>query len=178
MIDFLRSYRERDPSVKSLAEVFFLYPGPKAIAFHRFSHWLYKLEMYFLARLVAEISRWLTGIEIHPGAQIGRRLVIDHGSGVVIGETSIIGDDCMIYHGSTLGGVTWDQGKRHPTLEDGVIIGAGAKVLGPIVLGAGVRVGANSVVLNSVPAGAIAVGIPAKVKVQTTSEDIDSADSV
>ncbi len=166
MIDFLRAYRERDPAVKSLLEVLILYPGPKAILFHRFAHFFYQARLFFVARLLAEVARWLTGIEIHPGARIGRRLVIDHGLGVVIGETAVIGDDCMIYHGSTLGGITWDQVKRHPTLEDNVVIGAGAKVLGPITIGKGSRVGANSVVLNSVPPNSVAVGVPAQIKFQ------------
>ena len=151
---------ERDPAAQSVFEVISTYPGVHAVLIHRISHSLWNARLLWLARFIAYISRWLTGIEIHPGAQIGRRFFIDHGMGVVIGETAIIGDDCTLYHGVTLGGTTWDKGKRHPTLYNGVVIGAGAKVLGPIEIGAGARVGSNSVVLKPVPAGATVVGIP------------------
>lgn len=151
---------ERDPAAQSVFEVITTYPGVHAVLIHRISHSLWNARFFWLARFIAYISRWLTGIEIHPGAQIGRRFFIDHGMGVVIGETAIIGDDCTLYHGVTLGGTTWDKGKRHPTLHNGVVIGAGAKVLGPIEIGAGARVGSNSVVLKPVPAGATVVGIP------------------
>lgn len=151
---------ERDPAAQSVFEVITTYPGVHAVLIHRISHSLWNARFLWLARFIAYISRWLTGIEIHPGAQIGRRFFIDHGMGVVIGETAIIGDDCTLYHGVTLGGTTWDKGKRHPTLHNCVVIGAGAKVLGPIEIGAGARVGSNSVVLKPVPAGATVVGIP------------------
>ena len=162
MISYLKAYRQFDPAAKSLTEIFLLYPGVKAMAFHRIAHYLYKLRLFFLARLVSELSRWLTLIEIHPGAQIGKRFVIDHGAGVVIGETAVIGDDCAIYHGVTLGGVHTHQGRRHPQLENNVMIGAGAKVLGPITLGAGARVGAGSVVIKDVEAGVTVAGVPAQ----------------
>ncbi|MBY0315985.1 MAG: serine O-acetyltransferase [Bdellovibrionales bacterium] len=162
LVEFLNVYRKNDPAAKSLIEVALLYPGPKAIFFHRLAHQLYNLELYFLARLIAEFSRWITLIEIHPGAKIGQRLFIDHGSGVVIGETAEIGDDCMIYHGVTLGGVNREGGKRHPTLENGVLVGSGAKVLGNIVLRTGSTVGANSVVTKDVDAGTTVAGAPAR----------------
>jgi serine O-acetyltransferase len=154
---------ERDPAAQSALEIITTYPGVHAILIHRISHSLWNAGYLWLARFIAHICRWLTGIEIHPGAQIGRRFFIDHGMGVVIGETAIIGDDCTLYHGVTLGGTTWSKGKRHPTLHNGVVIGAGAKVLGPIEIGAGARVGSNSVVLKTVPAGATVVGIPGHV---------------
>ncbi len=162
MIDFLKAYRKNDPSARSLLEVALLYPGPRALCFHRVAHFLYNLNLFFLARLVSEISRFFSLIEIHPGASIGKRFVIDHGSGVVIGETAIIGDDCLIYHGVTLGGVSTHREKRHPTLGNNVLIGAGAKILGPITLGDGVKVGANSVVNKDVPAQTTVAGIPAR----------------
>lgn len=151
---------ERDPAAQSVLEVLTTYPGVHAVLIHRVSHACWNGGYLWLARFIAHVCRWLTGIEIHPGAQIGRRFFIDHGMGVVIGETAIIGDDCTLYHGVTLGGTTWSKGKRHPTLHNGVVIGAGAKVLGPIEIGAGARVGSNSVVLKPVPAGATVVGIP------------------
>lgn len=151
---------ERDPAAQSVLEVLTTYPGVHAILIHRLSHTCWKAGYLWFARFIAHIGRGLTGIEIHPGARIGRRFFIDHGMGVVIGETAIIGDDCTVYHGVTLGGTTWSKGKRHPTLHNGVVIGAGAKVLGPIEIGSGARVGSNSVVLKSVPAGATVVGIP------------------
>ena len=154
---------ERDPAAQSVLEVVTAYPGFHAILIHRISHVFWNKGFKWLARFIAHISRWLTGIEIHPGAQIGRRFFIDHGMGVVIGETAVIGDDCTLYHGVTLGGTTWNKGKRHPTLRDGVVIGAGAKVLGPIEIGAGARIGSNSVILKPVPAGATVVGIPGHV---------------
>lgn len=154
---------ERDPAAQSVLEVVTAYPGFHAVLIHRFSHACWNAGFKWLARFISHISRWLTGIEIHPGAQIGRRFFIDHGMGVVIGETAVIGDDCTLYHGVTLGGTTWNKGKRHPTLHDGVVIGAGAKVLGPIEIGAGARIGSNSVILKAVPAGATVVGIPGHV---------------
>ncbi|MBO9667246.1 MAG: serine O-acetyltransferase [Bdellovibrio sp.] len=153
--ELLNTYKMYDPAAKSLWEIGLLYPGPKALMMHRLAHAFYKDKMYFLARLVAEVSRWLTGIEIHPGAQIGHRLVIDHGFGVVIGETAIIGDDCIIFHGVTLGGIKFDPVKRHPTVGNKVMIGAGAKVLGPITIGDGALIGANAVVVKDVPAGTV-----------------------
>ena len=153
----------RDPAAQSVLEVVTAYPGFHAVQIHRISHAFWNVGIKLLARIIAHVGRWLTGIEIHPGAQIGRRFFIDHGMGVVIGETAVIGDDCTLYHGVTLGGTTWNKGKRHPTLGDGVVVGAGAKILGPIEIGAGARVGSNSVILKSVPAGATVVGIPGHV---------------
>jgi serine O-acetyltransferase len=160
----LESIRARDPAARSLAEIAFLYPGLRALAFHRVAHALYAIRLYFVARLVSEIGRWLSGIEIHPGAVIGKRLFIDHGTGVVIGETAVIGHDVTIYHGVTLGGVSTTQtgARRHPVVEDKVIIGAGAQVLGPVTVGLGARVGANAVVVKDVPPGVTVVGIPAQ----------------
>lgn len=157
MLDFLRAYKNYDPAAKSYTEIFFLYPGPRALLFHRIAHGLYNAKLFFLARLVADISRTITGIEIHPGARIGKRLVIDHGVGCVIGETAEIGDDCIIFHGVTLGGVKFDPIKRHPTVGNRVMIGTGAKVLGPIKIGDDAKIGANAVVVKEVPAGATIV---------------------
>lgn len=154
---------DRDPAARSRFEIALAYPGIHAIWWHRAAHALWGWRLRLLARMVAGVARWLTGIEIHPAARIGRRFFIDHGMGVVIGETAEIGDDCTLYHGVTLGGTHWLAGKRHPTLGNGVVIGAGAKVLGPIVLGDGVRVGSNAVVLKDAPAGATLVGIPARI---------------
>jgi len=152
---------ERDPAAQSVFEVVTAYPGFHALLIHRVSHRLWRMGFRWLARFSSHIGRWLTGIEIHPGATIGRRFFIDHGMGVVIGETAVIGDDCTLYHGVTLGGTSWNKGKRHPTLKDSVVVGAGAKVLGPIEVGEGARIGSNSVVVKPVPAGATVVGIPA-----------------
>jgi len=154
---------ERDPAARSTWEVITCYPGFHALLIHRLAHWLWRIKMRWLARFVSHCSRFLTGIEIHPGAKIGRRVFIDHGMGVVIGETAELGDDCTLYHGVTLGGTTWNKGKRHPTLMQGVVIGAGAKVLGPIFIGEGAKIGSNAVVVKDVPAGATALGIPARV---------------
>ena len=154
---------QRDPAARTHWEVLTTYPGVHALLMHRLSHWLWHQRLYWLARFNSHIGRWLTGIEIHPGATIGRRVFIDHGMGVVIGETAVIGDDCTLYHGVTLGGTSWNKGKRHPTLENGVVIGAGAKVLGPITVGAGAKIGSNAVVVKDVPANATAVGIPARI---------------
>ncbi len=151
---------ERDPAAQTVFEVVTTYPGFHALIIHRFAHWLWQYGFHWAGRFTSHIGRWLTGIEIHPGAKIGRRFFIDHGMGVVIGETAVIGDDCTLYHGVTLGGTSWEKGKRHPTLHKGVVIGAGAKVLGPIEVGEGARVGSNSVVVKPVPAGATIVGIP------------------
>ncbi len=154
---------DRDPAARNTWEVLTCYPGLHALVYHRFNHWLWGLGLKWLARLGSNVARWMTGIEIHPGASIGRRFFIDHGMGVVIGETAVIGDDCTLYHGVTLGGTSWNKGKRHPTLERGVVIGAGAKVLGPITLGEESKIGSNAVVVRDVPAGATAVGIPARI---------------
>ena len=154
---------DRDPAARSVWEVVTCYPGFHAMLFHRVSHRLWRARLNWLARWLSHFARWFTGIEIHPGASIGRRFFIDHGMGVVIGETSVIGDDCTLYHGVTLGGTSWKKGKRHPTLGDKVVIGAGAKVLGPIALGDGARIGSNAVVVKDVPKGATAVGIPARI---------------
>lgn len=154
---------ERDPAARSTWEVLTCYPGFHALLMHRLAHWLWHHGLRWLARLTSHFTRFLTGVEIHPGATIGRRVFIDHGMGVVIGETAVIGDDCTLYHGVTLGGTSWNKGKRHPTLEKGVVIGAGAKVLGPITVGAGAKIGSNAVVVREVPAGATAVGIPARI---------------
>ncbi|MDD6796338.1 MAG: serine O-acetyltransferase [Clostridiaceae bacterium] len=153
---------ETDPAARSKIEVFILYPCIHAVIAYRISHALYKARLFFLARLISQLSRFFTGIEIHPGATIGKGLFIDHGMGVVIGETAEIGDNVTLYHGVTLGGTGKDKGKRHPTLGNNVVVGAGAKVLGPINIGNDAKIGANSVVLKDVPAGATAVGIPAK----------------
>ncbi len=159
----IRSVFDRDPAARSFWEVLTCYPGIHALIMHRLAHWLWSRRLRWLGRFTAHLSRMLTGIEIHPGATIGRRFFIDHGMGVVIGETAVIGDDVTIYHGVTLGGTSWNKGKRHPTLEDGVVVGAGAKVLGPIVISAGAKVGSNAVVTKPVPVGATAVGNPARI---------------
>ncbi len=155
------AYRERDPAARSGLEVLLCYPGLHAVGLHRVAHWLWRRRLFLAGRCVSHVGRFLTGIEIHPGARLGRRLVIDHGMGVVIGETAEIGDDCHLYHQVTLGGTSMAKGKRHPTIGNRVILGAGAKVLGPITLGDDSRVGANAVVVQSVPAGTTVVGVPA-----------------
>ncbi|MDO8962725.1 MAG: serine O-acetyltransferase [Methylophilus sp.] len=154
---------DRDPAARTHFEILTTYPGVHALIMHRFSHWLWNKRFFWLGRMFSHIGRWLTGIEIHPGATIGRRVFIDHGMGVVIGETAVIGDDCTLYHGVTLGGTSWNKGKRHPTLETGVVIGAGAKVLGPITIGKNAKIGSNAVVVKDVPENATAVGIPARI---------------
>ena len=159
----IRAVFDRDPAARSSWEVLTCYPGIQALSLHRIAHSLWTRRLRWLARFVAHLARFLTGIEIHPGATIGRRFFIDHGMGVVIGETAEIGDDVTLYHGVTLGGTSWNKGKRHPTLEDGVVIGAGAKVLGPITISAGAKVGSNAVVTKPLPAGATAVGNPARI---------------
>ncbi|MDH3872389.1 MAG: serine O-acetyltransferase, partial [Gammaproteobacteria bacterium] len=153
---------ERDPAARTTFEVLTTYPGIHAILVHRLSHWLSNQGLKWLARVLSNVARLFTGIEIHPGATIGRRFFIDHGMGVVIGETTEIGDDCTLYHGVTLGGTSWDKGKRHPTLGNDVVIGAGAKVLGPIYIGTGVRIGSNAVVIKDVPEGMTVVGVPGR----------------
>ena len=159
----IAAYQARDPAARSWLEILLLYPGIKAVRSHRLAHWCYRHNLKFLARAISQRSRRRTGIEIHPGATIGRRLVIDHGMGIVIGETAEIGDDCLIYHGVTLGGTGKDVGKRHPTIGNSVLIGTGAKVLGPIKVGDNSRIAANSVVLKEIPEDSTAVGIPARV---------------
>lgn len=154
---------ERDPAARHVFEIVTTYPGLHAILIHRVSHWLWGNGFKWLARVLSNLARWVTGIEIHPGATIGRRFFIDHGMGVVIGETAEIGDDCTLYHGVTLGGTSWQKGKRHPTLGNDVVIGAGAKILGPITLANGARIGSNAVVVKDVPEGATVIGIPGKV---------------
>ena len=154
---------ERDPAARTAFEVFTTYPGLHAVLVHRLTHRLWKRNLKWLARVLSNLARLFTGIEIHPGAVIGRRFFIDHGMGVVIGETAVIGDDCTLYHGVTLGGTTWQKGKRHPTLGRDVVVGAGAKVLGPLLIGDGVRIGSNAVVVKSVPAGATVVGVPGRI---------------
>ena len=166
----LRKFREdlsvvfqRDPAARNYFEILTTYPGVHAIILHRLAHLLWSIKLKLIARIFSHLARILTGIEIHPGAHIGRRFFIDHGMGVVIGETAIIGDDCTLYHGVTLGGTTWKKGKRHPTLKNNVVIGAGAKVLGPITLGNNSKVGSNAVVVTDIPNDSTAVGIPAKI---------------
>ena len=159
----IASIFERDPAARNTWEVLTCYPGVHAILIHRFAHWLWCHRFRWLGRFLSHLGRFLTGIEIHPGASLGRRLFIDHGMGVVIGETAEVGDGCTLYHGVTLGGTTWKRGKRHPSLGNGVVIGAGAKLLGPINVGDRARVGSNAVVVKDVPPGATAVGIPARI---------------
>jgi len=159
----IRSIFARDPAARNTLELLIAYPGVHALIVHRGSHWLWQRGLKLAARALSHLGRFLTGIEIHPGATIGRRFFIDHGMGVVIGETAEIGDDVTLYHGVTLGGTSWNKGKRHPTLRNGVVIGAGAKVLGPIVVGENARVGSNAVVVKDVPPGATVVGIPGRI---------------
>ena len=173
----LRAYQARDPAARSRLEIFLLYPGVHATLYHRMAHFLYCRRLKFLARCVSQWSRFWTGIEIHPGAEIGRRLVIDHGMGIVIGETAQVGDDCLIYHGVTLGGTGKDQGKRHPTIGNNVLISTGAKVLGPFTVGDNARIAANAVVLSEVPPDATAVGIPAQI-VRIAGQSTHYADEV
>jgi serine O-acetyltransferase len=169
----IRCVFDRDPAARSAFEVLTTYPGVHALLFHRLAHRLWRADLRWLARAISALSRWLTGIEIHPGATIGQRFFIDHGMGVVIGETADIGDDCTLYHGVTLGGTSWEKGKRHPTLKNNVVVGAGAKVLGPITLGEGVRVGSNAVVVKDVAPGATVVGVPGRVVTPPASSQED-----
>lgn len=154
---------QRDPAARNTFEILTTYPGVWAVILHRLYHGLWNMNLKWIARVCSNLTRLFTGIEIHPGAKIGRRFFIDHGMGVVIGETAEIGDDCTLYQGVTLGGTSWEKGKRHPTLEDNVVVGAGAKVLGPFTIGKGARIGSNAVVLREVPPGATVVGIPGHV---------------
>ena len=176
-----KNIRDKDPAARNVLEVIILYPGFHVLVTHKLAHFLYRHKWFFVARLISQLSRHLTGIEIHPGAKIGRKLFIDHGMGIVIGETTEIGDNCTIYHGVTLGGTGKETGKRHPTLGDNVLIGAGAKVLGPVYIGDNVRVGAGSVVLKNLPANATAVGVPAEIvrinnKKVCPADDLDQQD--
>lgn len=153
LYDDAKNIREKDPATRNIFEVIILYPGFHILVFHRISHFLYRCKMFFIARLISQIGRFFTGIEIHPGAQIGRRLFIDHGMGIVIGETTTIGNDCTIYHNVTLGGTGKDKYKRHPDIGNNVMLGCGSKILGPIKVGDNVKIGANSVVLKNIPDG-------------------------
>ncbi len=173
----LAAYQRRDPAARSRLEVFLLYPGVHAVIYHRIAHWLYLHHRYFLARWVSQHARKKTGVEIHPAATIGHRLVIDHGMGIVIGETAEIGDDCLLYQGVTLGGTGKDKGKRHPTLGNNVLVGSGAKVLGPFKVGDNTRIAAGAVVLNEVPPNCTAVGVPAQV-VRVEGKPVYYADDV
>lgn len=177
LTETLSAYQARDPAARSKLEIFLLYPGVHAIIYHRIAHWLYLHRLFFLARIVSQWSRHWTGIEIHPGAKIGRRFVVDHGMGIVIGETAEVGDDVLLYHGVTLGGTGKDQGKRHPTIGNNVLIGCGAKVLGPFTVGDGSRIAANSVVLTEVPPNATAVGVPARL-VRIAGQKVNFAEEV
>lgn len=170
----INSVFDRDPAARNFLEVLTNYPGLHALLLHRCGHWLWKKNLKWLARTLSTFSRWLTGIEIHPGATIGRRFFIDHGMGVVIGETAHVGDNVTLYQGVTLGGTSWNKGKRHPTLGDGVIVGAGAKILGPFTVGAGAKIGSNAVVTKEVPPGATVVGIPGKI-VKRADPDVEEA---
>lgn len=169
----LDSIKERDPAARGRLEIFLLYSGFHAVLYHRIAHFFYRHKMKFIARLISQNARFLTGVEIHPGATIGRGLLIDHGAGVVIGETAVVGDNCTIYQGVTLGGTGKDVGKRHPTIGNNVMIGSGAKVLGPFTVGDNVKIAAGAVVLNAIPDGATAVGVPARVISKTKSAPLD-----
>lgn len=172
ILEDIRAYKRNDPAAHSAAEVLLLYNGLHATIHYRAAHWLHLHHMRFLARWISQLSKFFTGIEIHPGAVIGRRLVIDHGTGIVIGETAEIGDDCLLYQGVTLGGTGKDVGKRHPTIGNNVMVGSGAKVLGPISVGDNARVAANAVVLRDVPANATVVGVPGHI-VRLCGEKLD-----
>jgi serine O-acetyltransferase len=163
----IKAVFDRDPAARSVLEVLFCYPGLHALWFHRISHWFWTHEFFFIGRFISHMGRFCTGIEIHPGARIGKGFFIDHGMGVVIGETAEIGENVTLYHGVTLGGVSWEKTKRHPTIGDNVVIGSGAKVLGPFTVGSGSKIGSNSVVVREVPANATVVGIPGRVVMAT-----------
>ncbi len=173
----LKSIKSRDPAARSIFEIALLYSGVHAVFFHRIAHWFYKHHMLLIARFLSQISRFITGIEIHPGAEIGRGLLIDHGMGVVIGETAVIGNECTIYQGVTLGGTGKDKGKRHPTIGNNVMIGAGAKVLGPFHVGDNSKIAANAVVLTEVPPDCTCVGVPARI-VKRKNIRIDDIDQI
>lgn len=174
----IRCVFERDPAARTVFEVLTTYPGIHAVLAHRVSHAIWNANFKWLARWISAIMRWLTGVEIHPGARIGHRFFIDHGMGVVIGETAEIGDDCTLYHGVTLGGTAWQKGKRHPTLGRDVVVGAGAKILGPISIGDGARIGSNAVVIKDVPAGATVVGIPGRIVASKKSEQQKNREAI
>jgi serine O-acetyltransferase len=174
----IQSVFERDPAARNTLEIITTYPGVHAVMFHRISHNLWNMGLKWFARLISNVARLFTGIEIHPGAVIGRRFFIDHGMGVVIGETAVIGDDCTLYHGVTLGGTSWKKGKRHPTLRNNVVVGAGAKVLGPIEVGEGARIGSNAVVVKDVPEGATVVGVPGKLITPKKPERNDHREAI
>lgn len=176
MKEDILSVFDRDPAARNILEVLFCYPGLHAVWFHRIAHWFWTHELFFLGRFISHIGRFLTGIEIHPGARIGRKFFIDHGMGVVIGETAEIGDNVTMYHGVTLGGVTWDKVKRHPTIGDNVVIGSGAKVLGPFTVGANSKIGSNSVVVKEVPPNSSVVGIPGRVVVAEAEKPSERPD--
>ena len=184
LMETLRAYQRRDPAARGKLEIFLLYGGVHAIIYYRIAHWLYGRRLFFLARLISQWARFWTGIEIHPGASIGRRLVIDHGTGIVIGETTEIGDDVLLYQGVTLGGTGKDVGKRHPTLGSNVLVGAGARVLGPITIHDNARIAAGAVVLQDVPENATAVGVPAQIvrvggeKVRRYADEVDQTNVV
>lgn len=177
LTELLGAYQARDPAARSKLEIFLLYPGVHAIIYHRIAHFFHRHHMPFIARCVSQWNRFWTGVEIHPGAKIGRRLVIDHGMGIIIGETAEIGDDCLLYQGVTLGGTGKDKGKRHPTLGNNVLVGSGAKVLGPFTVGDNARIAAGAVVLGEVPPGCTAVGVPARV-VRVNGKPVYYADDV
>ena len=173
----IAAYKARDPAARSSLEILLLYPGVSATMSHKRAHWCYKHNLKFLARMISQLNRFFTGIEIHPGAKIGRRLVIDHGMGIVIGETAEVGDDVLLYQGVTLGGTGKDVGKRHPTIGNNVLIGSGAKVLGPFTVGSNSRIAANAVVLREIPPDSTAVGVPARV-VRIAGKKVDFAGEV
>lgn len=173
--DDIRAIFERDPAARSIFEVVFCYPGLHAVWMYRIANWFWKRNCFFIGRFVSHLGRFFTGIEIHPGAKIGRRFFIDHGMGVVIGETAEIGDNVTLYHGVTLGGVSLEKVKRHPTLEDNVVIGSGAKILGPFTVGKGSRIGSNSVVIKEVPPNSTVVGVPGRI-VMTPDKPQERAD--
>lgn len=173
----LNAFMERDPAARSKAEIFFLYNGFHAVLFYRLSHWLYGHHRYFLARWVSQYAKFRTGVEIHPAAKIGKALCIDHGTGIVIGETTVIGDHCLLYQGVTLGGTGKETGKRHPTLGDDVMVGCGAKILGPFTIGSHSKIAANAVVLEEIPPHSTAVGVPARV-IRQNGQKVDPLDQV
>lgn len=172
LLEDIRAYQRNDPAARSAVEVLLLYNGLHATIQYRIAHWFYQHKCYFVARWISQAAKWFTGIEIHPAARIGRRLVIDHGTGIVIGATAEIGDDCLLYQGVTLGGTGKDVGKRHPTLGNNIMVGAGAKILGPFKVGDNARIAANSVVLREVPENATVVGVPGRI-VKICGEKLD-----
>lgn len=174
----IKAIKERDPAARNGFEIFLLYSGLHAVIYHRIAKWFYRRKMFFIARMISQNAKFLTGIEIHPGAQIGKGLLIDHGSGVVIGETAVVGDNCTIYQGVTLGGTGKHTGKRHPTLGNNVMVGSGAKVLGPFTVGDNAKIAAGAVVLKEVPAGTTAVGVPARIIFPKNSPEAKSMEKI